>query len=119
MAKAHRPNPGGRRPGAGRPRGRPNHVARDIAVLARQYSGEALAIIVAIMTDRKAPHSVRLAAALAVLDRGHGRPTQHMLVDLEVDPNELSDAQLAAIPSRRARTTCTSSSAANSSTGPR
>jgi hypothetical protein len=73
-------------------------VARDLAAAAREYSAEALGVIYAIMTDRKAPHSVRLAAAMALLDRSHGRPTQRMMVDLpEADPSLLSDRQLVGI----------------------
>jgi hypothetical protein len=98
MAKPHRLAPGGKRPNSGRPKGQPNFVARDLAAAARQYTNEALAVIYSLMTDRKAPHAVRLAAATALLDRGHGKPTQHMMLDLqEVDPSQLTDGQLAAI----------------------
>lgn len=56
---------GGRRKGAGRPRG-----SRNKATLAR----EAFGVLAEAMADGKAPWAVRVKAAGMVLDRAYGRP---------------------------------------------
>ena len=75
MAKGH----GGRREGAGRPRGSSDHRSQPFgtlrASLARKYAEEALNTLVTIMKDKRAPTTTRLDAAVEILDRGHGRPT--------------------------------------------
>lgn len=64
------------RPGqSGNPGGRPKIVA-EVVSLARQYAPEAIAKLVNLM--RSAPKAeTRLAAALALLDRGFGRAPAH------------------------------------------
>jgi len=57
----------------GRPRG--FAVMRD---LARQKTEKAINTLVSIMDGRKSPANARVAAAVAVLDRGWGRPTQEL-----------------------------------------
>jgi hypothetical protein len=44
--------------------------------LARKYTVEAIETLVEIMRDEQSPPAVRVAAANALLDRGHGRPPQ-------------------------------------------
>ena len=56
----------------------------DIRDLARQYTAEATELQVAIMRDEKAPASVRLAASMALHDRGHGKATQYLEADISV-----------------------------------
>jgi hypothetical protein len=41
--------------------------------------------LVEVMTDAKAPAAARVAAAVAVLDRGWGRPPQAVAVAVEAD----------------------------------
>lgn len=62
---------------SGNPGGRPK---QDIHLrdLARAHSAEALATLVRIATSKKAPAAAQVAAACAILDRGHGKPMQHM-----------------------------------------
>ncbi len=62
---------------SGNPAGRPKDYAvmRD---LARQKTEKAINTLVSIMDGRKSPANARVAAAVAVLDRGWGRPTQAM-----------------------------------------
>ena len=60
---------------SGNPGGRPREVG-ELRVLARQRTQEALDTLVAVMGDPKAPAAARVSAATAILDRGHGRPTQ-------------------------------------------
>jgi hypothetical protein len=47
-------------------------------VLARSHAADAIAALVEIMADRNAPPSARVAAAVAMLDRGYGRPPQSL-----------------------------------------
>ncbi len=46
------------------------------------------------MEDLKAPHSARVAAANGLLDRGHGKATQHIEAEINVyDSLSLADKQ--------------------------
>lgn len=72
MATGH----GGPRPGAGRKPGKVSKAKLDIAERAKRYGEAALLTLAEIMTDTDAPHSARVAAANALLDRGYGKPTQ-------------------------------------------
>ena len=72
---------GGRRPGAGRPVGVPNKLTRPLKELAALHSEGCIAVLVELRDHAEAEH-VRLAAANALLDRGHGRPRQ------EIDEND-------------------------------
>jgi len=82
---------------SGNPGGRPRVLA-DVQELARAKSPKALDTLEAIMLDEKAPPAARVAAANGLLDRGYGRPTQPIAQTLaRIDPNNLSDEELAAI----------------------
>ena len=72
---------GGRRPGAGRPVGSPNKLTRPLKELAALHTEDCIAVLVQLR-DHAEAEQVRLAAANALLDRGHGRPRQ------EVDVND-------------------------------
>jgi hypothetical protein len=87
---------------SGNPGGRPK-VLGDVQELARQKSPEAITTLANIMNDAKAPSAARVAAANALLDRGYGKPTQPISQTLtKVDPNSLSDEELAAIVAKGA-----------------
>lgn len=73
---------GGRRPGAGRPLGVPNKLTRPLKELAAQYTEGSIITLVALR-DHAASEQVRLQAANALLDRGHGKPRQE--IDLSED----------------------------------
>jgi hypothetical protein len=60
---------------SGNPGGRPKEVA-DVRALARQSGKDAIATLKAIMDDTHAPPAARIAASVALLDRGYGRPEQ-------------------------------------------
>lgn len=64
------------RAGLGRPPGAQNRVSRELRLLAREYTDQALAALAEVMLDSDSPAAARVAAAVALLDRGHGRPTQ-------------------------------------------
>ena len=86
---------GGARPGAGRPAGQPNKATRELKTLAQEYTSEAIKALAEVMRDKTAPAIARVKAAEALLDRGHGKPTQQ--VEARTSPLEdLSDEELAA-----------------------
>jgi hypothetical protein len=72
---------GGRRPGAGRPRGRKNKrppgnsitLEASVAELARQHTVDAIKSLASIALTGKSENA-RVSAATALLDRGYGRP---------------------------------------------
>ena len=63
-------------PNAGRKKGSLNKVTQDLQGMAQVYTEDALRVLVEIATDEKAPKPARVAAANAILDRAHGKPTQ-------------------------------------------
>jgi hypothetical protein len=84
---------------SGNPRGRPQRpeVRKffvDVRAAAREVTQEAISTLAAIMKDQKAPAAARISAAVALLDRGHGRPFQAVDVKLDWDPNPLTDEEL-------------------------
>jgi hypothetical protein len=66
---------GGKRLGAGRPKGRKSAKTLEIEAAAKAFSGDALRALVAI-ARKGISESARVAAATALLDRGYGRPRQ-------------------------------------------
>lgn len=66
---------GGRRPGAGRPKGRKNAATLEIEAAAKEFAGDALAALKKVATKGRS-EGARVAAATALLDRGYGRPRQ-------------------------------------------
>jgi hypothetical protein len=84
---------GGARAGAGRPAGQANKATRELKSLAQQYTDEAIAALAEIVRDKAASTIARVKAVEALLDRGHGRPTQH--IEAKISPlEELSDDEL-------------------------
>ena len=69
---ATRPKTGGRQPGT------PNKATADVKAVAGSYTTAALATLAEIMQDSAAPHSARVAAANALLDRAVGKPRQEL-----------------------------------------
>jgi hypothetical protein len=62
---------------SGNPGGRPKVVA-EVRELARKHTSEAVETLVSIMTNTKAAPAARVSAANALLDRGYGKPPQHI-----------------------------------------
>ena len=62
---------------SGNPGGRPKIVA-EVKELARAHTAEAIQTLVSIMNDRKSAPAARVSAANALLDRGYGKPPQHV-----------------------------------------
>ena len=76
MAAKH----GGARPGAGRPAGAKNRATqelkRTLTEMARDHTDIALAALVEVA--QTGSDAARVSAANALLDRGYGKPTQHV-----------------------------------------
>jgi hypothetical protein len=53
-------------------------VVAEVRALAREHTGEAVETLVSIMTNHKAAPAARVSAANALLDRGYGKPPQHI-----------------------------------------
>ena len=62
---------------SGNPGGRPKVVA-EVKELARAHTGEAIQTLVSIMTNPKSAPAARVSAANSLLDRGYGKPPQHI-----------------------------------------
>ena len=62
---------------SGNPGGRPKVLA-EVKELAREHTGEAIQTLVSIMTNPKSAPAARVSAANSLLDRGHGKPPQHI-----------------------------------------
>ena len=62
----------------GRQAGTPNKATADVKALAGSYTTAALETLAEIMQDGTAPHSARVSAANALLDRAHGKPRQEL-----------------------------------------
>ena len=79
---------------SGNPSGRRRRTAEDLEVeaLARKYTRSALRTLSDIAIDGKS-ESARVAAAVAILDRGHGKPTQPVESDVSVTNYGIADRQ--------------------------
>jgi hypothetical protein len=82
---------GGRREGAGRKPGVVNQVTKDIREMAREHAVTALNTLVEIMINGEKT-SDRKDAANSLLDRGFGRPGQHIELDADVRQDVLVTA---------------------------
>jgi Family of unknown function (DUF5681) len=65
---------------SGNPGGRPREIA-EVKVLARSHMPAAIEVLVSIMKNVKASDAARVSAATALLDRGYGKPQQHITGD--------------------------------------
>src|SRR5215510_15973519 len=62
---------------SGNPGGRPKVVA-EVKELAREHTPEAIRTLVSIMNNPKLAPAARVSAANSLLDRGYGKPPQHI-----------------------------------------
>lgn len=74
---------GGKREGAGRPKGAVNKATADIREAAQEFSAQALQVLVQVATAGES-EAARVSAANAILDRAHGKPKQSLDVDADV-----------------------------------
>lgn len=76
---------GGKRNGAGRPKGAVNSTTASLRELAREHTQDALAVLVQIAKAGES-EAARVSAANALLDRGYGKPSQVLSGDEEGGP---------------------------------
>jgi hypothetical protein len=102
---------GGKRNNSGRPTGSRNKItaANGVALveLAAAYTEEMLDLLVGLARGGES-ESARIAAIIAILDRGNGKPTQAVEVSGKgggpIESREVSDIEAARqIPNRRKR----------------
>lgn len=75
---------------SGNPNGRPKRpetiearkVVADVKSAARELTPVAMDTLEKAMTDQKAPWAAKITAAIAVLDRGWGKPTQKVAANV-------------------------------------
>lgn len=67
---------GGKRSGAGRPKGSANKSTVVVKEAAQAFTADALKTLAEIMRGSEHPAAARVSAASALLDRGHGKPKQ-------------------------------------------
>lgn len=79
-------NRGGKREGAGRPKGVPNKATVVIKDAAREYTEKALETLAKVMVDVEQPAAARVSAANALLDRGYGKPSAVIAGDEDGGP---------------------------------
>jgi hypothetical protein len=82
---------GGKRAGAGRKVGAVSQAKREISDMAKEHAEAALTVLVEIAKCSEAPHAARVSAAVAILDRGYGKPTQAVQLAGEVTVKTLAD----------------------------
>jgi hypothetical protein len=61
----------------------------EIKSLARSHTESALNCLAGIMNQNDAPPAARVSAAVALLDRGWGKPAQAIVGDSDADPINL------------------------------
>jgi hypothetical protein len=66
---------------SGNPGGRPKVIA-EVKELSRAHTGAAIETLASIMSNSKAAPAARVSAANALLDRGYGKPPQHITSDV-------------------------------------
>jgi len=76
---------GGRRPGAGRPKGSKNKANRELRDLARSYTAQALETL-AHIAQKGESEAARVQASVALLDRAWGKPKAQIEAEMN---NEL------------------------------
>lgn len=69
----------------GRPKGSPNKATAAVKEAAQSFTKDALSTLAEIMRNPEHPAAARVSAANALLDRGHGKPTQSVELDGSLD----------------------------------
>ncbi len=76
---------GGKREGAGRPKGAVNVRTATLRELARAHTDEAIGALVTVLRQSESDAAI-VSAANALLDRGYGKPSQVVSGDEEGGP---------------------------------
>ncbi len=80
---------------SGNPNGRPA-VAMDIRRFARQHTQEAFQKLIDIMRNEDAPIAEQRASAMAIIERGYGKPIQQVGTGGPGAFSDLADAEIEA-----------------------
>jgi hypothetical protein len=86
---------------SGNPDGRPKRpeaiearrVVADVKSAARELTPVAMETLEKAMTDQKAPWAAKITAAIAILDRGWGKPTQAVEANVNIF-DQMTDDEL-------------------------
>jgi hypothetical protein len=81
---------------SGNPSGRPKVVGY-VQEMAREQTVTAIKTLVAIMKNEEQPAAARVAAANAILDRGYGKPTAEVNLNVKRERTDYTIAELEAI----------------------
>ncbi|MFZ1009341.1 MAG: hypothetical protein WAN65_21040 [Candidatus Sulfotelmatobacter sp.] len=74
----------GKKTGGGSRKGVPNRANQDVRALAQEYTVDAVKTLAQVMLNSKAQPAARVIAANALLDRGYGKPTQHIEANVSI-----------------------------------
>lgn len=74
----------------GRKKGVPNKATADVKALAQEYGPQAISVLVTLMAGASSDQA-KVAAARELLDRGYGKPSQHLGVDANVHARTLAE----------------------------
>lgn len=69
----------------------------DIRSAARSHTETAINTLVGIMKEPRSPAAARVAAAIALLDRGWGKPKETLQVEQKHEITDWTDAELLAV----------------------
>lgn len=94
-----KPNTSGLRPPwkkgqSGNPAGRPKKD-REFTEECRTLADEAKDVLAKVMRDNKAPHAARVNAATTLIERGYGKPSQDMNLNVKRSIDDFTDEELA------------------------
>jgi hypothetical protein len=76
-----------------KPKPVPAPPQKSVKELAREKTTEAIELLASIMSDTKASRKDRMTAAMALLDRGHGKPVAHVETNSDSKFEQMSDAE--------------------------
>lgn len=88
-------NRGGKREGAGRPKGVQNKATRPLKDAAREHTQAALDTLVSVMAGGEGiPAAAQVNAAKEILDRGYGKASQVLSGDEDGGPIKITRIEL-------------------------
>ena len=91
---------GGKRPGAGRPKGVQNKATRPLKEAAREYTEAALNTLVSVMAGGDGvTATAQVQAAREILDRGYGKASQVIAGDEDGGPIKITRIELVPLTS--------------------
>ena len=95
MPKGKTNNPKGRTVGIPNPTTRVGYVGvMDVRMLAKAWTTDSIETLAEIMKDKAAPPASRVAASVALLDRGWGKPSQNVETTIHNKFDDRSDDEL-------------------------